>query len=281
LAYNAVIFDMDGVLVDAAMSYVAAAVDTVAGYSPLVLDGLTPEVDAHWVTTLKNAGGFNNDWDLSSALLRGLSTWGQSFDVDQYGAELKALGGGLQAVDLLLGKLNREGEAILGPARDLKRFFQEFYLGEELFFSDYGASRTHYKGQGYIEREAAILSDSFFVARQEKLGIATGRPRMEAQYTLERMGRESLFAALVTHDCACEAGQPGKPDPWLLLEAARRLGVPPRECVYVGDQPDDMRAAGAAGMTAIGFVGSHDAELLLETGAITVVADEEALAAAL
>lgn len=41
-----------------------------------------------------------------------------------------------------------------------------------------------------------------------------------------------------------------KPHPEPLLEAARRLGVAPTACAYVGDDPRDMQAAHAAGMQA-------------------------------
>lgn len=44
----------------------------------------------------------------------------------------------------------------------------------------------------------------------------------------------------------------GKPSPWILLEAARRLGEPPPACLYVGDNPrSDLGAARAAGMPAL------------------------------
>ncbi|HIA04046.1 MAG TPA: HAD family hydrolase [Myxococcales bacterium] len=281
LAYKALIFDMDGVLVDAGMSYIAAAVDCVAGYTPRVLSGLTPSVDLNWVHALKQAGGFNNDWELSSALVRGLAARGEHFDIDQYAAELTALGGGTHAVNLLFGELNSDQERIMGPTQELKRFFQELYLGETLFRADYGADRKHYTGPGYIDREETILSTAFLSARNEKLGIATGRPRMEARYALERFGTDSLFQALVTHDCACEAGQPGKPNPWILLEAAKQLNEAPESCVYVGDQPDDMRAANAAGMAAIGFTSAHSAEILNQAGAHWIVDNEEELDRAL
>ena len=42
-----------------------------------------------------------------------------------------------------------------------------------------------------------------------------------------------------------------KPHPLPLLEAARRLGVEPGDCVYVGDDERDVLAARAAGMAAI------------------------------
>jgi 2-phosphoglycolate phosphatase len=52
-----------------------------------------------------------------------------------------------------------------------------------------------------------------------------------------------------------------KPHPAPLLEAAKRLGLAPEDCVYVGDDPRDMQAARAAGMSgwaaAWGYLGEH------------------------
>lgn len=42
-----------------------------------------------------------------------------------------------------------------------------------------------------------------------------------------------------------------KPDPAPLLEGARRLGIAPQACVYVGDAVVDVTAARAAGMAAV------------------------------
>lgn len=42
-----------------------------------------------------------------------------------------------------------------------------------------------------------------------------------------------------------------KPHPAPLLEAARRLGLPPADCVYVGDDVRDIEAGRAAGMRTV------------------------------
>jgi HAD superfamily hydrolase (TIGR01509 family) len=64
-----------------------------------------------------------------------------------------------------------------------------------------------------------------------------------------------------------------KPAPDLLLLAARRLGVGAEACWYVGDSTWDMRAAVAAGMTAIGVLAGAavDAVALREAGAGVVL----------
>lgn len=57
------VFDMDGVLVDVSASFRAAIRRTVTAL------GGSPVTHAE-IQALKNAGGFNNDWDLSRELLR-------------------------------------------------------------------------------------------------------------------------------------------------------------------------------------------------------------------
>lgn len=53
-----------------------------------------------------------------------------------------------------------------------------------------------------------------------------------------------------------------KPHPAPLLEAARRLGVPPANCIYVGDDMRDMQAGRAAAMGTVaaawGYLGVDD-----------------------
>ena len=70
-----------------------------------------------------------------------------------------------------------------------------------------------------------------------------------------------------------------KPHPAPLLEAARRLGVPPQACVYVGDDLRDIQAGRAAGMGAVaaawGYLG--EGEPITSWGADVVLADPNEL----
>ncbi|HUF70536.1 MAG TPA: HAD-IA family hydrolase [Longimicrobiales bacterium] len=54
----------------------------------------------------------------------------------------------------------------------------------------------------------------------------------------------------------------GKPDPEAYLTAAARLGVEPERCVVVEDAPPGIEAARAAGMRAIGVLGTYGREAL-------------------
>lgn len=67
---------------------------------------------------------------------------------------------------------------------------------------------------------------------------------------MERMLGPLPILEFCPHDdvdeCTCR-----KPHPGLLLRAAARLGVPPSECVVIGDAAADVGAALAAGMWSI------------------------------
>lgn len=83
-----------------------------------------------------------------------------------------------------------------------------------------------------------------------RTGLVTdGDPRIQ-RGKLHALRLERSFDAVVFSD---EAGREfRKPSPVPLLRAARRLGVDPSECVYVGDRPDkDVAAAQAANMRAV------------------------------
>ncbi len=70
-----------------------------------------------------------------------------------------------------------------------------------------------------------------------------------------------------------------KPHPGSLLEAARRMGLRPGDCVYVGDDLRDMQAARAAGMAAWaagwGYLGPQ--AVVAQWGADIVLAHPNAL----
>ncbi len=78
-------------------------------------------------------------------------------------------------------------------------------------------------------------------------GIITNKAEYLARDVVAGLEWESRCAVLVGGDTYPEK----KPHPLPLLEAARRLGVAPSDCVYVGDDERDVVAARAAGMPSI------------------------------
>ena len=79
------------------------------------------------------------------------------------------------------------------------------------------------------------------------MAVATGGTRHVITQVLERIGIGHLFDALVTSEDVVNQ----KPAPDIFLEAARRIGVPPRHCRAYEDTDLGMQAIRAAGMEAV------------------------------
>jgi len=77
----------------------------------------------------------------------------------------------------------------------------------------------------------------------------------------------ALEAEFGDHVFSADMVARGKPHPDIFLFAAGKLGVPPDECLVIEDSAGGIRAAVAAGMTAIGLCAAshiregHDAKL--------------------
>ncbi len=322
------IFDMDGVLVDVSQSYRMAIIQSVdaffrAGMRLPAADN-TPLLTAEDVSLLKNAGGFNNDWDLTTAFIayfldllpplpistlplhRRITTLMAYLEIVSHGkfsVDIDALrakkdistlsqqisehGGGLSALKNISAGHNRHllfGQGDLKKENLIQRIFQELYLGDKLFAEIYAEKTSVVHTAGLINNETSLIDTATLkdLATRHRLGIATGRPRAEAEYTLNRLEIAPYFEALLTHDDVVSAEAKGKPDPWSLLEIARRMHVVPEACAYIGDTPDDIRAAKAAGFIAIGVLATAAKPDKLRTqfeslGADMVIESPEAL----
>lgn len=67
-------------------------------------------------------------------------------------------------------------------------------------------------------------------------------------------------------------GVPLKPDPAVALDICKRMNVPPKHTVFVGDSGEDMATAKAAGMFAIGVTwGLRDEPELRDHGADAII----------
>jgi histidinol-phosphate aminotransferase len=109
------------------------------------------------------------------------------------------------------------------------------------------------------------------LAARLPLVAVTGRPRRDADRFLATAGIAELFTAMVTMEDA-----PAKPDPEPIRLGLARAGV--RRAWMVGDTPDDLIAARAAGVVPVGVVAPGDPidstqKRLIEAGAARVVTD--------
>ncbi|MGA8960526.1 MAG: HAD-IA family hydrolase, partial [Pseudolabrys sp.] len=103
--------------------------------------------------------------------------------------------------------------------------------------------------------------------------VASSSTRERLQLSLEVTGLAELFGDRVF---SAEQVEQGKPAPDLYLFAARSVGARPADCIVIEDSTLGMRAAVAAGMGTVGFVGASHAtpelaDQLRMAGARTVV----------
>ncbi|MEC7241237.1 MAG: TIGR01548 family HAD-type hydrolase [Myxococcota bacterium] len=100
---------------------------------------------------------------------------------------------------------------------------------------------------GLCEAESLLgsLEQLRELSQRMPLGVVTGRPREEAEAFLTRFGIAEFFSVVITMEDA-----PAKPSPEPVRAALSKLGV--SRAWMLGDTPDDMVAALAAGVLPVG-----------------------------
>jgi len=94
------------------------------------------------------------------------------------------------------------------------------------------------------------------LVRYHKLGLVTSGDRQRVTGQLREFQLTRLFRA-----CVCGGDTlRKKPHPEPLLTALQRMKLDPGECVYVGDTPEDLEMARAAGVCAIAVLGPFPTE---------------------
>ena len=94
-------------------------------------------------------------------------------------------------------------------------------------------------------------------ARGIKQAVASSAPLENITVTVEKLDLGHFFVELVPG-----ADLPPKPAPDVFLEAARRLNLPPEDCIVIEDSVAGVEAAHNAGMQCIAVTTTHAAEEL-------------------
>lgn len=125
---------------------------------------------------------------------------------------------------------------------------------------------------GVPEAIASLKNAGFTV------GVVTSKRAVLATKSLKAHGLFDAFACVN----GAEDSTAHKPDPDPLLTAAKKLGVSPDRCVYVGDSPYDLQAAHAANMPCVGVTWGKffGRDILLEQMPSVLIASPEELVGA-
>ena len=142
---------------------------------------------------------------------------------------------------------------MLGVAFGLNPEHPDFQAMKEEFFVNYEHCMTQrtFVFDGVDELIAQI------VMRGLPWGVVTNKSARFTEPLTRAMPLFATAAAVVSGDTTPHA----KPHPEPLYEAARRLGLEPSSCIYVGDDERDVVAGLAAGMTTVaatyGYLGKQ------------------------
>ncbi|MFA1610096.1 TIGR01548 family HAD-type hydrolase [Halobellus rubicundus] len=233
---DAVVLDIDGVLVDVADSYRRAIVESVERRY-----GKT--IDREDVQFFKDAGGFNNDWDVTyAAALYVLVDERRPLDLDAFTDRIEAAGGGLDAAESVAeSHLDDEAwEAVRAEwnREDLRDVFQALYLGADLY-RELEGGEPPVEAAGYIHDEPVLVERGTLdrLGERVQVGVLTGRPAAEADIALERAG----LSVPADHRFTMDDWEEGKPHPNALTTLAARFDAD--AVAFAGDTLDDVKTA--------------------------------------
>ena len=106
-------------------------------------------------------------------------------------------------------------------------------------------------------------------ARGLKLGVGTAGDKHNIAFAFANLKMRVQPEAVVGGD----EGLPGKPEPAIFLEAARRMNVDASRCIVFEDAPFGIEAARRAGMRAVAICSGHSAQELAGPHVIAQVRD--------
>lgn len=140
-----------------------------------------------------------------------------------------------------------------------KVFHKEF--GESLSNEDFSQLlddvRKAFPGDlQYVENIPQFLN--YLNERQVKRCIASNSTYQDIVNCLDHVGIKSYFED--ENIFSISKIKPGKPAPDLFLHAANKFNVAPKECIVIEDSVVGIRAAKAANMPVVGFLGATHAK---------------------
>ena len=118
----------------------------------------------------------------------------------------------------------------------VKNYFQKIYL------------------DSLINNEKLLISKQslqLLKNKYKKLGIATGRPKEEAQFVIKKNSLDEIFDCVITLEDVTNS----KPSPDSIQVVIKKLNL--KQTVYIGDGRSDVIAAKLAGIQSI-YVGKQD-----------------------
>ncbi len=292
--FDTIFFDVDGVLIKTIDSFHATDIAT-AEYVAGTIHGLDwgqregNTLFTHEdVIAFKQAGGYNNDWDMCY-LLATLGTarlreWKGTFLAERSTQEWAALSraanveghGGVEWVREVMPASAQLDYNVIGD------IYHEFYWGAAEIKQRFGYTPRYLPDfPGFVHNEKMNFPPDFFARLREAgirhLGIITGRVGPEVHIALEMM---EAHTGSRWWDVVISADLCPKPDPRALQLAIAGINREVGGGLYIGDTGDDLdlvlnyqaiKKDGEPGMLAAMLVHEHEKDVYQERGADFIV----------
>jgi pyrophosphatase PpaX len=186
----------------------------------------------------------------------------------------------VNSIDLIVASYQHAFRTVLGQERDVTQI--KSWIGQSLYdslqrvcpeqadalfavYTEYNHCHTPTQIRAY-PGIVALVED--LVGAGVRVGAATSKRRHPGQWALDLGGLDLVELVSAHEDVSAH-----KPDPAPLLLAARRLGAPPDQTVYVGDAVVDIIAAHHAGLDAIAVTWGAGVRQQLVDASPTLVCD--------
>ncbi len=292
--FDTILFDVDGVLIKTIDSFHAADIAT-AEYVAGTIHGLDwgqregKSLLTHEdVIAFKQAGGYNNDWDMCY-LLAALCTvrlreWqGTSLaerSIQEWASLSRAANlegqGGIAWVREIIPASAHLDYNIIGD------IYHEFYWGEAEIKQRFGYTPRYLPGfSGFVHNEEINFPPDFFVRLREAgirhMGMITGRVGPEVDIALEML---EAHTGARWWDVIISADTCPKPDPRAMQLAIAGIKGEVGGGLYIGDTGDDLdlvlnyqaiKKEGEPDMLAVMLVHEHEMATYQERGANFII----------
>ena len=160
--------------------------------------------------------------------------------------------------------------------------------GVECMRQLFGQDLSEDQATAYVADKEAVYRELFapvfsevagfkaFLAQAQARGLAAGVGTAGDRHN-QAFAYQHLALGQTLTTVGGDEGLPGKPEPAIFLEVARRLGVAPEHCLVFEDAPLGIEAARRAGMRAVALCTSHPADELNGPHVLARVPDYHAL----
>ena len=247
---DGVVFDCDGVLINVSNSYDLAIKKTVDFVSSELASIKIPPVTTEMIDGFKKTGGFNDEVDVTYALVLAAVTahkTGRSFSEVVSNVAENADMTGIRSVERYLDQQKIDLAEIKGRltypaakfASPLSSIFDELFYGTDLYTKLYKRAPVFFRGTGLIENDVVLVTKAILEELHQKFGkriaIVTGRGALSASHSLKRLFDE--FDLTNSRFLEDEPREMAKPNPQTLLSCIKGMGS--SHCLFVGDSMED------------------------------------------